>query len=68
VKRHPSPAAPAPRAPSPLDLEAAWDVHRALVLAEARTPELKANPRWQLLRMDAFEDYHDQLTRSVRGI
>ena len=34
-----------------------YQVHAALVKAEADDPALKNNPRWRLLRMDAYEDF-----------
>jgi hypothetical protein len=39
------------------DLEDAFNVHAALVAAEAKRPELKTNPRWKLIRMDAYETF-----------
>ena len=35
----------------------AYEVHQALVKAEAADRSLKNNPHWQLLRMDAFEAF-----------
>ncbi len=35
----------------------AYEVHQALVKAEARDRHLKTNPQWQLLRMDAYEAF-----------
>jgi len=35
----------------------AYEVHKALVWLETRHPELTRNPRWCLLRMDAYEDF-----------
>ena len=35
----------------------AFNVHRALVLAEKRDPNLQRNPQWQCLRMDAYEAF-----------
>lgn len=35
----------------------AYEVHQALVKAEAADRGLKNNPHWQLLRMDAFEAF-----------
>lgn len=37
-------------------LAEAFNVHAALVAAEAGRPHLKNNPRWQMLRADAYED------------
>ena len=39
------------------DLVDAFSVHAALVAAEAEHPHLKASPRWQLIRMDAYEAF-----------
>lgn len=41
--------------------EYAWKVHVALIKAEARDPKLSDNPRWRLLRMDAYVDFHNLL-------
>lgn len=46
------------------ELDEAWSVHRALIMAELRSPGLMNNPRWKLHRMDAYEDFHNLLTRS----
>ena len=43
------------------DLEDAFNVHAALVAAEIARPHLRANPRWQLIRMDAYEAYHNAM-------
>lgn len=40
------------------DLADAFNVHAALVSAEAARPGLRNNPRWQLIRMDAYEEYY----------
>lgn len=37
--------------------EDAWEVHKALLEAELRTPSLKTNPVWRCLRMDAYEAF-----------
>lgn len=34
-----------------------YEVHRALVKAEAADPALADNPRWRRLREAAFEDF-----------
>lgn len=39
------------------ELASVFDVHAALVAAEKERPHLKNNPRWQLLRMDAYEAF-----------
>lgn len=39
------------------ELAEAFNVHAALVAAENARPELKNNPRWQLLRLDAYETF-----------
>lgn len=44
----------------------AWSVHRALLSAEAREPALRDNPRWKLLRMDAYEAFHTTFTEGPR--
>lgn len=35
----------------------AWEVHRALVKAEADNPALAHNPQWICFRMDAYEAF-----------
>lgn len=40
------------------DLSDAFEVHAALVWRERDQPGLRQNPRWQLIRMDAYEEYH----------
>lgn len=35
----------------------AFEVHQALMFAERALPSLRRNPRWTLLRMDAFEAF-----------
>lgn len=40
------------------DLADAFNVHAALVSAENARPGLRNNPRWQLIRMDAYEAYY----------
>lgn len=37
--------------------EWAYEVHQALVQAEARSPGLKDNPRWNRLREAAYQDF-----------
>lgn len=37
--------------------EHGWEVHQALVKAEAANPALRDNPAWKCLRMDAFEAF-----------
>lgn len=37
----------------------AFEVHRALVATERAAPNLRRNPRWQLIRMDAFEAFNN---------
>lgn len=37
----------------------AFEVHRALLLAERRNPKLRNNPQWLLQRMDAFEAFNN---------
>ena len=39
------------------DAADAFHVHAALVSTEAKRPHLKNNPRWQLIRMDAYEAF-----------
>ena len=39
------------------DLADAFNVHAALVAVEAKRPALKDNPRWKMLRMDAYEAF-----------
>lgn len=39
------------------DLEEAFNIHAALVAAEAKRPELKNSARWMMLRMDAYEAF-----------
>lgn len=65
-KAQPKPARAEP--PTLHELDDAWQVHRALIVAELRNPGLAANPRWKLHRMDAYEDFHNLLTRSGDGI
>lgn len=43
------------------DLADAFNVHAALVAAEAKRPHLKSNPRWRLIRMDAYEAFHNAM-------
>lgn len=50
-------------APSFRQVDDAWQVHRALLIAETRNPELKENPQWKLHRMDAYEDFYGMLER-----
>lgn len=40
------------------DLSDAFNVHAALVSLEKSRPALKGSPRWQIIRMDAYEDFH----------
>lgn len=54
--------APQLATPTLPELDDAWNVHRALVVAELNNPGLAANPRWKLHRMDAYEDFHNLLT------
>lgn len=35
----------------------AYDVHAALVKAEARNPTLRDNPQWTILRADAYDRF-----------
>lgn len=49
-------------------LDDAWAVHRTLLLAEARAPALRDNPQWLLLRMDAFETFHDLFLARCRDV
>lgn len=35
----------------------AFAAHRALLVIEARQPELRDNPVWTMLRQDAFERF-----------
>jgi hypothetical protein len=35
----------------------AFAVHQALIQAERRDPRLKRNPQWQIMRMDAYENF-----------
>jgi len=39
------------------DLEEAFEVHQAMVIAERCDLKLRKNARWQLLRMDAYEEF-----------
>lgn len=39
-------------------LAEAFDVHAALVATEKARPHLADNPRWRVLRMDAYEAFH----------
>lgn len=39
----------------------AWECHRALVFTEFLNPKLRDNPHWQLLRMDAFENFSNAM-------
>lgn len=39
------------------ELADAFNVHAALVSLESKRPHLKNNPRWKLLRMDAYEAF-----------
>lgn len=41
------------------DLTDAFDVHAALASIEAKRPYLKQNPRWQMIRWDSYEAFHD---------
>jgi hypothetical protein len=43
-------------------LHEAWAVHCGLILAERVSPTLRDNPQWKLLRMDAYETFHNLLT------
>ena len=56
-----------PGAPRDNELLQTWAVHRALIIAESGDETLKQNPRWQLLRMDAYEAFHDAITRYCHG-
>lgn len=49
-------AAHNPQNVSAQDLADAFTVHSALCVAERDRPSLKDNPRWQMLRMDAYEE------------
>lgn len=44
----------------------AFDVHSALVIAEATFPHLRRNPQWQILRMDAYETFHGLLVERAQ--
>ena len=37
--------------------EKAWEVHRALMMAEQREPELAANSKWRSIRKKVFADF-----------
>lgn len=39
------------------DLADAFNVHAALVSIERNRPSLRNSPRWQIIRMDAYEDF-----------
>lgn len=39
------------------ELSDLFHVHAALVRAERARPHLKDNPRWQMLKMDAYEAF-----------
>lgn len=41
------------------DLTDAWNAHAALVRAERQNPHLAANPRWQMIRMDAYAAFSE---------
>lgn len=49
-------AAHNPQNDSAQDLADAFNVHSALIVAERERPHLKDSPRWQMLRMDAYEE------------
>lgn len=49
------------------DLVDAFSVHAALVAAEAEHPHLKASPRWQLIRMDAYAEFYEAMTGASHG-
>ena len=39
------------------ELIEAFNVHAALLSAERDRPELRSNPRWQIIRADAYEAF-----------
>ncbi len=47
------------------ELAETFNVHAALVAAENSRPHLKANPRWRLIRMDAYEAYYKAMARQT---
>lgn len=47
-------------------LDDAWEVHAELVRAQARNPQLRDNPQWKLIRMDAYETFHNLLAGYLR--
>lgn len=49
------------------DATDAFEVHSALLHAEAQRPALRQNPRWNLVRMDAYEAFHNLMTGSDHG-
>lgn len=51
-------AASNPRDDSAQDLTDAFHVHSALVTIEAKRPHLRNNPRWQIIRQDAYEAFY----------
>lgn len=53
--------------PTIIQVDDAWQVHRALVMAELHNPALADNPRWKLHRMDAYEDFHNLFTGAEHG-
>jgi hypothetical protein len=49
------------------ELQDAFDVHSALLTAELTFPALRDIPRWQLLRMDAFELFYNLMEDRCDG-
>lgn len=49
------------------DVQDAFNVHSALIVAEASLPWLRDNPRWRLLRFDAYETFHNLFTEAEGG-
>ena len=65
----PGPQRAPSRTPIPIrEMDDAWQVHRALIMAELLNPGLSTNPRWRLHRMDAYEDFHNLFAGSAHGL
>ena len=48
-------------------LEDAFNVHQALVVAENAMPWLRDNPQFRMLRMDAYETFHNLMAERGDG-
>lgn len=46
-------------------LQDAFDVHAALLTAEVTLPYLRDNPQWNIIRMDAYETFHDLMAEAA---